>query len=390
MFNQDIKKVTQWIILAGVCTVFIFILMKADTLLQVLSKIQTLLTPLVYGLGFAFIINLFSSRIERLLGKWFKDNKHMNKIKRPVAIFTTIILAVIIFYFLTISIFPQLIQSLQMFAKQLPSYIKSIEELINKTMTSLKIDYVSTFSNSDSWVKIVPQITNYLTKVLPDLYKNAMSISITFLNVFMGFMICFYFLMDKEKFILQAKKILAALLPIKVANKVLEVSSKSNHIFSMYVRGQLTECLLEGIIFIIVLTLLKFPYALLIGSMVCVLSIVPVLGATFVCIFGFLLILAINPLQAVLFVIIYQVIQQLESSLLYPRVVGNSVGLPGVLVLTSVFLCGGLFGLIGVLLGVPMTAVVYTLFREFVYYMLDRKKVIVDGNQIQHVDDVSK
>lgn len=382
MINQDIKKITQWILLAAVCTLFIFILMKVDTIFAVFSKIRTLLTPLMFGLGFAFIINLFSSHIENLIGKWFKKNKWINKAKRPIAIFITIFFAILIFYFLTISIFPQLIQSVQMFAKQLPSYLKSIEELINQLLTTLKIDYAFDFTKSESWTTILPQVTNYLTKVLPDLYKNAMSISMTFLNVFMGFMICFYFLMDKEKFILQAKKIVGALLPIHVANKLLEIASKSNNIFSHYIRGQLTECLLEGIILTLVLTALQFPYALLIGSMLAVLGIIPVLGATFVCIFGFFLILAINPLQAILFVVIYQVVQQLESSLLYPRVVGNSVGLPGVLVLTSVFLCGGLFGLIGVLLGVPLTAVVYTLFREFIYYMLERKNVKVNGNEI--------
>lgn len=382
MFIENLKKIKQWLFFAVFCALLVLFIMKIDIFFAVITKIQTLLTPLIYGLGFAFVINLFSSRVEKFLEKRFAKSKRLTKACRPIAIFITIALAVVIFYFLTIMIFPQLIQSIQMFAKQLPEYIKSIQDLVNQLLGALKLDYVVDFTKSQSWNTILPQVTNYLTKVLPDLYKNAMSISMTFLNIFMGFMICFYFLMDKEKFILQAKKIAAAILPVKVSNKLLEVCTKSNHIFSMYIRGQLTECLLEGIIFTIVLSILRFPYALLIGSMVCVLSIVPVLGATFVCIFGFLLILAINPLQAILFVIIYQVIQQLESSLLYPRVVGNSVGLPGVLVLTSVFLCGGLFGLVGVLLGVPLTAVVYTLFREFIYFLLNKRNVEVVGNEV--------
>lgn len=382
MFIENLKKIKQWLFFALFCALLILILMKIDIFIAIFVKISGLLTPLLYGLGFAFIINLFSSHVENFLKKHLPKNKRVMKACRPMAIFITILIAIVIFYFLTIAIFPQLIQSIQMFAKQLPSYLKSIQDLLNQLFQTLKLDYVVNFTQSESWNTILPQVTNYLTKVLPDLYKNAMSISMVFLNVFMGFMICFYFLIDKEKFILQAKKIVAAIFPVKVSNKILDISKKSNHTFSMYIRGQLIECLLEGIIFVIVLSLLKFPYALLIGSMVCVLSIIPVLGATFVCIFGFLLILAINPLQAVLFVVVYQVIQQLESSLLYPRVVGNSVGLPGVLVLTSVFLCGGLFGIIGVLLGVPLTAVVYTLFREFIYFLLNHRNVEVVGNEV--------
>lgn len=382
MFIENFKKIKQWLFYAMFCALLILILMKIDIFIAIFVKISGLLTPLFFGLGFAFVINLFSSHVENFLKKHLPKTKRMMKACRPIAIFITILIAIIIFYFLTIAIFPQLIQSIQMFAKQLPSYLKSIQDLLNQFFDTLKLNYVVNFTQSESWNTVLPQITNYLTKVLPDLYKNAMSISMVFLNVFMGFMICFYFLIDKEKFILQAKKIVAAIFPVKVSNKILEISQKSNHTFSMYIRGQLIECLLEGIIFVIVLSLLRFPYALLIGSMVCVLSIIPVLGATFVCIFGFLLILAINPLQAVFFVIVYQVIQQLESSLLYPRVVGNSVGLPGVLVLTSVFLCGGLFGIIGVLLGVPLTAVVYTLFREFIYFLLNRRNVEVVGNEV--------
>ena len=179
------------------------------------------------------------------------------------------------------------------------------------------------------------------------------------------------------------KKVLVVIFKEKGAKRCVVIGRKANEIFSGFIGGQLMEACILGILYYIGMTLFKMPFAELISSIIAIASLVPVFGAMFGMIIGAILIFTINPLQALVFIVFYQVLQEIENNLIYPRVVGSSVGLPGLWTLLSIFVFGGLFGVFGMLTAVPTTALIYNLFVEYVNNRLESMAITVD-EEIHH------
>ena len=199
---------------------------------------------------------------------------------------------------------------------------------------------------------------------------------------FMGFMLSIYLLASKETFIRQSKKLIAAVFDYDTTTIILRVMKKANEIFTNFVGGQLIEALIIGGLIYIALLIFKMPYAILIAALVAIMALVPVLGATLACVIGFILVFSVSPIKAIWFVIIYQVIQQAENTIIYPKVVGKSVGLPGIWTLLSIVVFGGLFGVLGMLLAVPTTACIYTFGSEIVNSRLKKKNLTVTDAKV--------
>ena len=173
----------------------------------------------------------------------------------------------------------------------------------------------------------------------------------------------------------QARMLLRALLPQKHADRVLYIFSLSYRTFTNFITGQCLEAMILGTMFFVVMSILRFPYALLVGILVAVTALIPIFGAFIGCAIGAFLILVVNPMQALAFVALFLVLQQVEGNLIYPHVVGNSVGLPSIWVLVAVTVGGNLMGLVGMLIFIPLVSVLYTLLREWVYRRLREKKL---------------
>ena len=194
---------------------------------------------------------------------------------------------------------------------------------------------------------------------------------------FIAFVFACYILLQKEKLGLQCRKALFALLPKRVAERVISVCSLSHRVFSSFITGQCVEAVILGTMFFVAMSILKMPYALLVGCLIAVTALIPIVGAFIGCGVGAFLILMVSPMQALIFVIMFLILQQVEGNLIYPHVVGSSVGLPSIWVLFAVTVGGSLMGVLGMLLFIPLTSVLYTLFREFVYKRLREKNIRV-------------
>lgn len=380
--KEDFNNIKPWVLLSLVATALILFVIKFNGVIAFINKFIHLIQPVFYAVAFAYIINLISSRLEKILVKFGKDSKLYQKLIRPIAILIALIVLVIVVFFLLVTILPQLIASLIILLNDMPQYIAAIEKIVNDVFISLNAPYHLDISSTKLWANILPQISAFITEQLPNVIDNFFSITEVMLNIFMGFMMSFYFLMGKETFIRQMKKVVMGIFPKDIGLLVIRIGKQANSTYSNFISGQMLESCILGLLFYIMLTLLQMPYALLISCMVTLLSLVPVAGAIVAWLVGTLLILAIDPLKSLIFLVSYQVLQQFETSVIYPRVVGHSVGLPGAWTLISVFVGAGLFGLPGILLGVPTAAVLYSLTVELINNRLDKNKLVVTDKEV--------
>lgn len=192
---------------------------------------------------------------------------------------------------------------------------------------------------------------------------------------FISFSFACYILFQKEKLHLQVRKVIFAFIPKQKADAILNICSLTYRTFANFLAGQCLEAVILGMMFVITLSILKMPYALLIGILIAFTALVPIFGAFIGCAVGSFLIFMVNPKQAVLFIIVFLLLQQIEGNLIYPHVVGGSVGLPSIWVLAAVTIGGNLMGIIGMLIFIPLVSVFYTIFRGFVYLRLKKQHI---------------
>ncbi len=223
------------------------------------------------------------------------------------------------------------------------------------------------------WKSIVQMVQNSAGDVLSSTVTAASSVVGAIVNFFLGIVFAFYVLVQKEKLGRQGRKLLYAFLPEKQAEKVLSVCSLSYKTFASFLSGQCLEAVIVGTLFFISMSIFQFPYALIISVLIAFMAFIPIFGAVIGCVIGAFLILMIDPIRAIWFVVLFLVMQQIEGNLIYPHVVGNSVGLPSIWVLAAVTLGGSLMGFAGMLICIPLCSVVYALASKAVNDRLAKK-----------------
>lgn len=346
------------------------------------------LSPLFYAIAIAFVLNIPMCRVEAKLKKMIKPDNFMYRFIRTISIILTLILAVILLYLLLIIIVPKVTESLVMVFTNFGSLVNSSIRSVNAIFKELKIDFrlqdiaaIKEIQNL-SWNTIFDRTILVLGGVADGFISGAVAFTNGFLKAFLSFCLSLYLLVGKERFIYQLRKVIVSLFSIPHAESIFEIGKRANFIFTKFIGGQLVDSAIKGILFYFVFKLLDFPMPELCGAIITVCSIVPVFGPMFATAIDFVLIFAFNPIEAVLFVIIFQVLSNIEGQLLYPKIVGNSIGLPGIWVMLSIFILGDLFGITGMILAVPMTALVYSLFVDFINHRLKEKNVRVVEDKI--------
>jgi predicted PurR-regulated permease PerM len=216
---------------------------------------------------------------------------------------------------------------------------------------------------------------NSVADIIQSTFSTAFSIFGGMIDFFLGFIFSIYILAEKEKLGSQIRKLMYAYLPEKVVSKILSVCSLSERTFSRFLSGQCLEAFILGSMFFIVMVIFQFPYALLISVLIGFTALIPIFGAFIGCVIGAFLILMVNPLTALLFILMFVILQQIEGNFIYPRVVGGSIGLPSMWVLVAVTVGGSTMGIAGMLIFIPMFSVLYTLLREAVNRRLVLRKV---------------
>ena len=333
------------------------------------GTVLRVLSPLLLGVCFAFILNVPLRSIETAWSLTFKKGGvWADRLKRPICLAISLGIVLTLLCILLFLMLPELEKTITLLVEGLPTYLQRIEEWWNETATSHPIfDRLQTSLTID-WDKLTDSIVSRISQGSIDVVNTTVNFTTSLfngvVNVILAVTFALYILSRKEKLGAQFLQIGHTYLPHRFVDRTKEVCALSNQIFSKFIIGQVTEAAILGVLCFIGMWLLRLPYALMISVLVGVTALIPVFGAFIGAGVGAFLIIMVDPLKALWFLIFLILLQQVEGNLIYPKVVGKSVGLPGIWVLAAVTIGGGAFGLIGILFAVPIASVLYYLLKE--------------------------
>ncbi|MDO5423944.1 MAG: AI-2E family transporter [Eubacteriales bacterium] len=341
-----------------------------------MENILGILSPFLMGAAIAFIMNVPLRGIERVLKKHTRLKKNAVRICSMILTYLGVAL---ILWFVVMTVIPELINTFVQINQKIPDFIAQVEEWgtgIIEKYPEITDDLSELGGN---WTEINDTVVNFLKNGITGLLTSTVGVASSLISAVATLVIAvifsLYILFQKEKLGRQVKKILYAYLPLARAERCLEVMQITSRIFSGFIAGQCTEAVVFGCLCFVGMTLFRFPYAVSISVLIGFTTLIPIFGAIFGTVVGALLILVTSPIKAVGFVIMILILQQIDGNLIYPRIVGNSVGLPGIWVMVAVTVGGSLMGVFGMLVFVPLASVCYCLLRENVNKRLRKRDI---------------
>lgn len=379
--KENVKKLRGLIVFTAVIVVCLW---KYEASLKILSFAWGVICPFILGGAIAFVLNVPMNFIQRHLfpEERVKSSKFLKKLARPVSMLIVLFLVIAAIVLIMFGLIPQLGNTFANLGQSIQDFIPQIQEWAqglfhnNKEVMDM-IDHLEF-----DWNRIMNTGIDFFTSgagsVLDSTISAAKSIINGITTFFIAFAFAIYILMQKEKLRVQSEKVLFAFVRRGRAEAVLEVLSLTYQTFSHFLTGQCVEAVILGCMFVVAMAIFKLPYALLIGILIAFTALIPIFGAFIGCFVGAFLIFMVDPMKAAIFIILFLVLQQIEGNLIYPHVVGNSVGLPSIWVLAAVSIGGRLMGVVGMLIFIPVVSVFYALFREVVYLKLKKQRIEED------------
>ena len=367
------KKTIMQLILFTIIVIFAFI--NISYLWTFIKYIIAIFMPFIIGAMMAFVLNVLLNVVENKLFKKLnkKNTKTWKKLKRPVSLVTTFIIIIAIIALILGLIIPQLKNTVELFTENFDSYKTQSVELLEKVGIEKKT--INKLNNNIE--NIQEEATKYISKnsdkIMQTTVGVATTVAGTVVTIVLGIVFAIYILLKKEDLTRQFKKLARAYLPEKRQTTLKEISTLSNKTFGNFVSGQCIEALIIGLLCFIGMLILQIPYAPTIAVLVGFTALIPVFGAFIGTAIGAFLILMVDPTKALVFVIFIIILQQLEGNLIYPKVVGNSVGLPGIWVMVAVTVGASIGGILGMLLSVPVCSILYSILRTDVNNRIDQK-----------------
>lgn len=384
--QENIRKIKEIILFTAVIIVCLW---KYETVLDILFFLLNILTPFILGGAIAFVLNVPMNFVQRHLFKEerIRNRKVSRKLARPVSMVLVLIVVFGIVAIVMFILIPQLGETFANLGRSIQAFIPQLQEWASRLFNDNK-EIMDTVNNLEfDWNKIMDTGINFFKSgagsVVDSTITAAKSIVSGLTTFFIAFVFAIYILLQKEKLGVQAKKVLFAFVRRGRAEATVEVLSLTYNTFSSFLTGQCVEAVILGSMFAVSMTILKLPYALLVGMLIAFTALIPIFGAFIGCGVGAFLIFMVDPMKALIFVVLFLVLQQIEGNLIYPHVVGNSVGLPSIWVLAAVSIGGSLMGVVGMLIFIPIVSVVYALFREIVYLKL--KKNQIDPKELENM-----
>lgn len=360
----DYKKILEIVLIGIGCY---WALNNFQIILDIFNSILAVIMPFLLGIMIAFILNVLMIGIEKILSRFILDKKYTS-FKRVISIIVSLLIVIGVIGIIITLIIPELTNAIKVIVKSFPETFEQLQVWINQNGNS--------FPQLETWINSVD--LNSIASELSGLFKIGLTgmlgstvdvISMFFtsiLNLVVGIVFALYILMSKETLKRQSHKLIDAYIPKRISVKLLEVGTLARTTFSNFVIGQTVEAFILGTLCAVGMAVLNLPYAPMVGSLVGITAFVPIVGAFIGGGIGAFMILTVDPMQALIFIIFLVVLQQLEGDLIYPRVVGSSVGLPSIWVLFAVTVGGGLWGITGMLFSVPVLSVVYALIKGHV------------------------
>lgn len=398
--KSQLNRMLSVIIVLFLGIAFFFFLYRINDVLSVISKIFNILSPIIYGLAFAYILNpvvrFFEQKIMRLVSPKTKSEISARKLSRSVSIFITLIIVIFFIYILCAMIFPEIINSIANAASAMPEQISKFELFLNDTfqgenthlfpdLTALVEKTTEVFNN---WVQ--NDFLKSINSIVSGVTTGVIGFGKELLNIFVGVMVSVYVMMSKETFIGQSKKIIYALFKTRYANWIIRTCRKSNAIFSGFISGKIIDSLIIGILCFICLYIFRFPYAMLVSVIVGVTNVIPFFGPFIGAVPSAILIFLVDPLKGLYFVIFILILQQIDGNIIGPKILGDSTGLSAFWVIFAILVGGGLFGFAGMLLGVPVFAVCYYIFGEVINSVLKARHLPFNSSDYEKVQKIQE
>jgi predicted PurR-regulated permease PerM len=347
----------------------------------VVRKILNVLLPLILGLSFAFVINMPLKFFEnKLFGKLTKKNgKIWRKLKRPLCLILSLLLIFSVIVVLLSFVIPEFIRTCEKFFTKLPTAMSDISSTISGWLDTLHLPIADGDSFNINWNQISSWALTLIHQNQEQITSGALGFVTTVftsvVNFILALVFCIYILASKESLGRLMKSFIYSIMKREPARKLISLVVLSNKAFSGFISGQCIEVLLIGILCFIGMLIFKMPYAIMVSCIIAFTAFIPVFGPFIGTAIGGFLILIENPIQALWFVLFIIILQQLESNIIYPKIMGKHVGLPGIWVLISVTIGGGLFGVVGIITSVPICSVLYTLFDKWIKRRLEERNI---------------
>ncbi|MGG7160902.1 AI-2E family transporter [Clostridium baratii] len=358
-----------------VCAIIVFYLSisQMSTLMNKISHIIVILKPFIMGFAIAYLLDFVLRFYENVVfeTKFFK--KFNIKSKRGLGLLFTYITAFLFIGLFIHFVLPQLIDSIVGLVNDIPLYIADTTKFINGLIDKLNLGEQYQGVINENFNNLIDYIIKVATNLLPMLGGFLTTLLSSIWNIVLGLIISIYLLIEKERFFALSKKITYAILPKRAAVKTIELTHRSNDTFGKFLSGKILDSFIIGILTFIVLTIFSMPYTLLISVIVGITNIIPFFGPFIGAIPSVIIILFVSPIKAFWFLVIILIIQQIDGNIIGPKILGDSIGISAFWILFSILVAGKFLGLVGMVIGVPLFAIVYSIIKEIIEDKLDKK-----------------
>ncbi len=393
-FNKKYTTISFYTVITfAICLLLVVIVQKSAVINGVLSEFARVIAPVTWGIVIAYLVNPLMKAFEHVFSGWLETKKPRRKLVRTLSVIFGMLSLVAVLFAIVAVLLPQVVESVIGLARNMNSYISNLEATIIKFVE----DYPDIYKYvQDIFNDIQPKLTEFFNSIVPKLgdfaiklKDGALGFIVGIKDFVIGFIVAIYLLFSKEKFIAQMRKSVAAIFPENGKNAVYSVASRTNKMLSGFLSGKIIDSTIIGILTFICMSIMKMDFVALISIVVGVTNIIPFFGPFIGAIPSALLLLVAAPKQVIPFVIFIFILQQFDGNILGPMILGDSTGLSPFWVMFAIFVGGGLFGFAGMILGVPIFAVIYSLVRDFVNFLLSRKGLSTNTADYYSEDEIN-
>ena len=373
-WNRNYTTISVYSFIVICCSIIFYLIISRISSLRVhVSNAVSVLQPFIIGLTIGYLLNFILKFYEKKVLTLGTLNKLKQKNKRRIGILLTYVTTLLMLYLFMNFILPQLSASIVGLINNIPYYIDKGDELLNNLVSRLNIREEYLDFAVEKWNEFVNYINNVsddLVPMLGNLFKTAIS---GIWNIILGLIISIYVLIDKERFFALGKKIVYSLFSKTGAMEILKLFYRSNNIFNRFIGGKILDAFIIGIITFIVLTIFKMPYAVLISFTVGITNVIPFFGPFLGAIPSFIIIFFVSPIKALWFLLIILIIHQTDANLIEPKILGDSLGISAFWILFSILVMGKAFGIVGMIIGVPLFTIIYSIIKDIIEERLKKK-----------------
>lgn len=373
-WNSKYTTVAIYSFIVAISVILFYLAISQVTIFtDKLDSILVVMQPFIIGFSIAYIVNFLLDFYEKKVFETKYIKKIKLKSKRGIAILFSYITAFFIISMFVKFLLPQLIDSVVGLVNDIPTYITNTTRYVNETILKLNIEAQYSQVLMDNFNSLVNYIIKFATNLIPALGGFLASVASSIWNVILGIIVSVYLLIDKEKLCALSKKITYGLLPESYADEIIKLVDRSNYTFGRFLVGKIIDSLIIGVLTFIILTIFKMPYTVLVAVIVGITNIIPFFGPFIGAIPSFIIILFVSPVQALWFLLIIFFIQQLDGNVIGPKILGDSIGISAFWILFSILVAGKLLGLVGMIIGVPLFAILYSIIKDFIESKLRKK-----------------